>query len=273
MKGSPPTAIASLTRYLKLTIFFGGVGLHRLTAYRLDFMLGAGSFFVRVGTQAAVLMFIFRQVPVIEGWGYRQTLFLFGFSLIPRGLDHLFTDQLWEVGRKLVLTGDFHRYLIRPLGPLFGVLSERFLYPDGFGELLVGVAITGYAGHRLGLHLSPGQLLLLPLLILSGALIYAGIKLLLASAAFWTTTSMPAMAATYQASDFAAYPLEIYGTAVRRLLTWVLPFAFTSYAPVSYLLYGRTHLLVWTPLVVVVVLLLAAAAWSRGVRRYEMSGT
>jgi ABC-2 type transport system permease protein len=262
-----------LLRYLRLSLFFGGIGLHRLVTYRLDFLLGAFSFLIRTGVQTAVLTYIFRQVPAVGGWGYHQTLFLYGFFLLPRGLDHMFTDQLWEVGRKLVRTGEFHKYLIRPTNTLYGVLSERFLYPDGFGEVLVGVALTAYAGHRLQLSLSPVQLMLAPLLVVGGALIFAAVKLLLASAAFWITDSLPAMDATYQTSSFAAYPLDIYHPSLRSLLIWVLPFAFTSYAPAQYLLFGRTGLLRWMPVVIAALVAVALLVWRRGVRRYEMSGT
>lgn len=182
-------------------------------------------------------------------------------------------SALWEVGRKLVRTGEFHKYLVRPTNTLYGVLSERFLYPDGFGEVLVGVALTAYAGRRLDLSLSPVQLLLAPLLVVGGALIFAAIKLLLASAAFWTTDSLPAMDATYQTSSFAAYPLDIYHPSLRSLLIWVLPFAFTSYAPARYLLFGETSLLRWMPVVIAALVAVALLVWRRGLQRYEMSDT
>jgi ABC-2 type transport system permease protein len=267
------SAVRTAARYVGLIGFFGGVGLHRLTEYRLDFILGVGSFAIRVGAQITVLSIVFAQVPTVGGWGYHQVLFLYGFSLLPRGLDHLFTDQLWELGRKLVQTGEFHRYLIRPVGPMFALLSERFLYPDGFGELLLGLALSGYSAYHLGLRPSVPDLLLASLFVGCGALIYAGVKLLFACAAFWTTTSLPAMSAVYQASDFAAYPLELYRPSIRRLLTWALPFAFTSYIPATYFLFGDTRLVALTPVVAGCVLLVAAGAWRLGLKRYEMSGS
>jgi ABC-2 type transport system permease protein len=263
----------AVARYARLTVFFGGVGLRRLTEYRLDFLLGMGSFLIRLAAQTAVLAIVFRQVPRIGGWGYNETLFLFGFSLLPRGLDHLFTDQLWELGRKLVQTGEFFRYVIRPVGPLFALLSERFLYPDGFGEVLVGLALTGYAAAKLRLALGVVGWLAAVALVLCGAVIFTATKLLWGSAAFWTTTSLPAMSAVYRVSDFAAYPLDIYRPSLRRILTWVLPFAFTAYIPVKYVLFGDAGLVWWTPVVAAATMAVAVAVWRRGVDRYEMTGT
>ncbi|MET7762993.1 ABC-2 family transporter protein [Streptomyces sp. NPDC005355] len=260
-------------RYARLSWFLGGVGLHRLTMYRLDFALGAGAFLVRVGIQTAVVGLVFRQVPAVGGWSYHEVLFLLGFSLLPRGLDHLFTDQLWELGRKLVQRGEFYRYLIRPVNPLFSLLSERFFHPDGLGELAVGAVLVGYAGSELDLEPTAAQWALAPLLVLCGALIHTAVKLFFASLSFWTVTSLPAMYAASQVSDFAAYPLDIYHSSLRALLTWVLPFAFTSYAPCVYLLTGATDLVIWLPAVTAGALLIALTVWRRGIATYEMTGS
>lgn len=263
----------TMTWYLRLAWFLGGVGLHRLAAYRTDFVLGAGAFLVRVGIQTAVVGLVFRQVPAVGGWSYHEVLFLLGFSLLPRGLDHLFTDQLWELGRKLVQRGEFYRYLVRPVDPLFSLLSERFFHPDGLGELVVGAVLVGYAGSELGLSFSAVQWVLAPLLVLCGALLHTSVKLFFASLSFWTVTSMPAMYAASQVSEFSAYPLDIYHPSLKALLTWVLPFAFTAYVPCVYLLTGGTGLLGWLPVVTAGALALALTVWRRGVNRYEMTGS
>ncbi|GHJ26756.1 ABC transporter permease [Streptomyces hygroscopicus subsp. sporocinereus] len=267
------SALRTAARYARLSWFLGGVGLHRLVTYRLDFLLGAGAFLVRVGVQTAVVGLVFRQVPAVGGWSYHEVVFLLGFSLLPRGLDHLFTDQLWELGRKLVQRGEFYRHLVRPVSPLFSLLSERFFHPDGFGELIVGGVLVGWSGSRLGLDPTATQWALAPLLVVCGALIHTAVKLLFSSLSFWTVTSLPAMYAANQVSEFAAYPLDIYHPTLRSLLTWVLPFAFTSYAPCAYLLTGDTDLLVWLPAVTAGALALALAVWRRGLSTHETTGS
>ncbi|MFF2409943.1 ABC transporter permease [Streptomyces sp. NPDC058092] len=260
-------------RYTRLTWHLSGVSLHRLTEYRMDFLLGAGGMLLRVVSQVTVIGVVFQHVPVVAGWNFHQVLFLLGFSLLPRGLDRMFTDQLWILARKLVQNGEFFRYLIRPVHPLFSLLSERFLYPDGFGELLTGAALTWYAADQLGLDLSAGQWLLAPLLVLCAALILAALKTLFASLAFWTTNSFPALYAANQLGDFSGYPLDLYHPSLRWLLTWLLPYAFTAYVPASYLLFGHLHMLPWMLLVTVGLVTLALVVWHRGVDRYEMTGS
>ncbi|MFB7938050.1 ABC transporter permease [Streptomyces sp. NPDC056049] len=267
------SALTTLGRYSRLTWQLSGVSLRRLTEYRMDFLIGAGGLLLRVGCQLAVIGMVFAQVPVIAGWNYHQVLFLVGFSQLPRGLDRMFTDQLWLVAQRLVQSGEFYRYMIRPVHPLYAVLSERFLYPDGFGEVVTGIGIIAYAVYAMDDGPGLGGLLLLPLLALCGALILASIKTAFAALAFWTTNSFPALCSAYQLGDFSGYPVGLYHPSLRWLLTWLLPYAFTAYVPVSYLLFGETELLLWLPVVTVAVATLALLVWNRGVDRYEMTGS
>ena len=266
-------SFATFVRYASLSLFLGGVFLRRLMQYRVDFVLGSAGFAVSVLTRTLFIYLVFRHVAQIDGWSFPEVLFLFGFSLIPRGLDHMFTDQLWELGRKLVQRGEFFKYLIRPIDPLFHLVSERFFYPDGLGEMLAGIGILVYAAGHLQLGLGPAEIAMGAVLVLCGALIYTAIKLVFGALAFWTVSSLPAMNAAYQVSSFVKYPLEIFHPALQNLLLWVLPFGFTAYVPAVYLLRGDTTLVYWTPLVALVSFALAYQVWRIGINRYEMTGS
>ncbi|WP_426106009.1 ABC transporter permease [Massilia sp. TSP1-1-2] len=259
--------------YLGLSLFLGGVFLRKLMQYRADFLIGAFGFVVSVSTRALFIYLVFRHVNTISGWSYHQVLFLFGFSLIPRGLDHMFSDQLWELGRKLIQRGEFFKYLIRPINPLFHLVSERFFYPDGLGEIGAGIAIAIYAAGSLPIAMSPTKALMMLLLVLSAALIYLSVKLAFASLAFWTVNSLPAMNAAYQLSSFVKYPLDIFHHAIQFALLWVLPFAFTAYVPVLYILHDDCTLVYWTPVVALLSFTAAYRLWLAGIERYDMTGS
>jgi ABC-2 type transport system permease protein len=260
-------------RYLALFFFLGEVFLRRLITYRVDFLIGVGSFTGTVIVQVLTLFFIFQHIELIENWNYYEILFLFGFSLIPRGLDHSFTDQLWELGRKLIQRGEFYKYLIRPVNPLFNLVSERFFYPDGLGEMFAGIAIVIYAGGKIPIDMSIGKAAFVVVLVLCSTVIYTAIKLFFASLAFWTITSLPMMTAVYQFASFSKYPLDIYHQSIRFILSWIVPFAFTAYFPVTYILFNRIDLALWTPVVACVSLFLAYQLWLKGLDSYEATGS
>ena len=43
----------------------------------------------------------------------------------------------------------------------------------------------------------------------------------------------------YMFNDFAKYPISIYNSLLRWLISFIVPFAFTAYYPASYFLQGK----------------------------------
>ena len=99
-----------------------------------------GFFFTQI-MGIAFLYLVFQQIPSLSGWTLEQLIFIYGFAQIPRGIDHLFTDNIWLVAWRLVINGDFDRYMLRPMNVFFQVISEK-LQPDAIGELLIGTILV-----------------------------------------------------------------------------------------------------------------------------------
>ena len=91
---------------------------------------------------------IFAQIPQLQGFKYYEIIFIYGFSLVPKGLDHLFTDNLWKVAWFIVRKGDFDKYLTRPINPLVHVIMEALQF-DALGELLTGIVLMIIASIKL----------------------------------------------------------------------------------------------------------------------------
>lgn len=260
-------------RYRRLYARYMAQHLKGLMSYRVDFWFGLLSFLLNQGLGILFIGLVFSSIPTLQGWTFYEVLFIYGFAQIPRGLDHIFFDNLWILAWRIVARGDFDRYLLRPVSPLFQLIAERF-QPDGFGELLTGLVAVGIALGGLHLSLSPLDLLLGCLAVVGGVFVYGGIKLAFASIAFWTKFSQSWLFAAYRVADFAMYPITIYGKGLRFVLTFVLPFAFTSYFPAAALL-GKEGLLFGTGSAVI-----AGAActsvgylvWRLGLRAYEGAG-
>jgi ABC-2 type transport system permease protein len=147
---------------------------------------------------------VFAQIPDLNGWSLDEMIFLYGYFQLPRGLDHLLTDNIWLIPSR-VRRGDIDRYLLRPINPLFQVIVERFQI-EAFGELAIGILLVGYAIPRLAIVWTPLSVLLALVFILLGSLIYTSIKLITASIGFWVINSMPIMTTVYNIADFSKYP-------------------------------------------------------------------
>ena len=114
--------------------------LKQLMEYKVDFIIGVLGVFLTQGLNILFLRVLFAHIPNLQGWSFGQIAFIYGYSLLPKGIDHLFFDNLWAVGQRLVRKGEFDKYLTRPLNPLFHVLVETFQV-DALGELLVGILL------------------------------------------------------------------------------------------------------------------------------------
>jgi len=263
-----------MRRYVRLYNQFLKQYLKSLMEYRADFVFGLiGFIFVQL-TGVIFIQLIFSSIPSLNGWSYDEVLFIYGLAQVPRGIDHVFTDNLWILSRRIILQGGFDKYLLRPLNPLFHLLAERF-QPDGFGEIIIGVLLMFTSWRRLQFDMTPLKLMALFSTILFATLIYTAIKLAVASISFWIKFAQSYLYMTYQLSSFTKYPLSIYPKAVKFILTFLISFAFTGYYPGAYFL-GRENFwngILLTHIVSVIIITIAYGIWLQGLKKYESSGS
>lgn len=126
-----------MAKYIKLYVKFLKQYIKTLMEYRIDFILGLIGFVLVQLAGIVFIKLIFNVIPTLDGWSFYEILFIYGFAQIPRGIDHIFTDYLWIFSWKTIVKGEFDKYLLRPINPLFQVISESF-QPDGLGEVIIG---------------------------------------------------------------------------------------------------------------------------------------
>jgi len=263
----------NIKRYGRLYRIFIIQFLKTLMQSKLDFWVGLIGFFFSQMTGIAFLYLVFQQIPTLHNWTFYQLLFIYGFAQIPRGIDHLFTDNLWMIAWRYVVTGQFDRYLLRPMNLFFQVICEK-LQPDALGELTIGVILVVMSIHNGVVCLTPVSIIVFILSVIAGSIIYTSIKLFFAATAFWLKVSVPFLQVAYDIADFAKFPIEIYSRSIRFIITWVIPFAFVAYYPATYFLFGAGFVKT-----VGAECMIAAIAWTiaynlfqRGTRRYESAG-
>lgn len=240
---------------------------------RVDFFMGLLGFFFTQILGIAFLYLIFEQIPSLDGWTLGQLIFIYGFAQIPRGLDHLFTDNLWLVAYRMVINGDFDRYMLRPMNVFFQICCEK-LQPDAIGELLIG-AILCIVSLAKGIVIVDGvHIVLFIVSVIAGAIIYTSIKLFFATLAFWIKKSGPFLQVAYEMADFAKYPVEIYGKPIRFVLTYIVPFAFVAYYAASYFLLNKSAFLsIGIECIIAAVMWIIAYTFFKiGISKYESAG-
>lgn len=260
-------------RYLRLYRVLISQFLKTIMQSKADFLMGLFGFFFTQIIGIAFLYLVFQQIPSLNGWTLDQLIFIYGFAQIPRGIDHLFTDNLWLVAWRLVINGEFDRYMLRPMNVFFQVIAEK-LQPDAIGELLVGTILVIRCLAKGIVIVDAAHAALFFVSIMAGALIYTSVKLFFASLAFWLKKSGPFLQTAYQMSDFAKYPTEIYAKGIRFLITWVIPFAFVAYLPASFFLKSTVSasiiVIEWG--IAVLFWCIAYGVFNYGISKYESAG-
>lgn len=192
---------------------------------------------------------------------------------MPKGIDHLLTDNLWNFGHNIVRKGEFDKYITRPVNSLFYIVSET-IQVDAIGELIVGMGLVIRSVIALEIMPSITQILVFILLLPFTALIYTSIKIITASFAFWIKKSGNIIYIFYMLNDFAKYPVTIYNFAIKLILTYFVPFALTSYYPASYLIKGENLWSLMKVFIISIVFVVAALkVWNVGVSKYESAGS
>jgi ABC-2 type transport system permease protein len=98
---------------------------------------------------------------------------------------------------------------------------------------------------------------------------------LFSTTAFWTGTSRSAVWLFFRVSNFRKYPFEIFALSIQVVLVTLIPIAFASYFPASFLL-GKEGFETWklvTPLVGPLFYFLAYEFWKYGLSKYSSTGS
>lgn len=263
-----------MKRAFRLHRIFIAQYLKKLMEYKVDFIVGAVGFLLSQALEILFIGIIFSQIPDLAGWTFNEILFIYGFSLIPKAIDHMFFDNLWMVGYHIVRKGEFDKYLTRPINSLFYVTVEKFQI-DAFGELIMGIILITYSLIQIGADIVWYRVLVLLLLVPFAVLIYTAIKIITSAISFWTKQSGHITHMFYMSSDFSKYPVTIYNNFIKVVITFIIPFAFTAYYPASYFLRGENGLfcVLGTILISSLLFVVSILVWNRGVKKYESSGS
>ncbi len=219
-------------RYVKL--YFTCIKRSIITRleYKLDTFISILTFIVSNTASILSIYFIMNSIPTLQGWTMAELGFLYGFSMLPIALDHIFTDDLWNVAYWKVRNGQMDKYFTKPVPVLFQVLAETFQM-EGFGELIVGIVMICICGAIVNVQWTFAMILLLIIATIFGAVIITSLKIIFASFAFKFKRSGPLLQIVYNFSEYTKYPIAIYPAIIRALLTFVFPFAVIVFYPVE----------------------------------------
>ncbi|MFD8952586.1 ABC transporter permease [Streptomyces xanthophaeus] len=243
------------------------------------------SFFLSTFGNAAITLLdfvgiyiMFSHVDALGGFTLPEIALLYGSCSASLGLADLLMGNTDRIGQR-IRDGSLDTMLVRPVPVLAQVAADRFALRR-LGRIGQGLGVLVWALASLDVDWTVGRVLLVPVMIVAGAAIFAAV--LVAGAAFQFVAGDAAEvqnAFTYGGCTMLQYPPSVFGKDLLRGVTFVLPLAFVNWLPALYLL-GRPDPLGlpgWvaytSPLVAFLVFLPASLAWRAGVRSYRSTGS
>lgn len=222
-------------RQLSAGLALWTAGFRSTLQYRTDTFIVIAMALAFQGTGFAFIWVLLSRFESLAGWTLGQVAFLYGLRLIVHALAGVLTGPIFSLEAQ-VRSGEFDRYLLRPLSPLIQFMTQR-VEISILGDLLGGLAIFAVANQAIGLAWTPLGVLYLGLAILGGALIEGSVRILIGALSFRTLSSQSLLFLTDSVfSNFANYPLTIFGTVLQYLFTFILPLAFVAFLPTTVLL-------------------------------------
>ncbi|WP_345648906.1 ABC transporter permease [Streptomyces tremellae] len=276
----PPAGAAPgrLREGLRVYGLIVAMGIRSQLTYRLSFTVTALGNLVATAFDFVTILLMFSQVHALGGFSLAQIAFLYGTSATSFGLVDLFLGSTERLGAR-VRDGTLDTFLLRPAPVLAQVAADRFA-ARRIGRVVQGGAVLGYALAAAGIDWSPVRVALLPLMLLSGALIFAAVFVVGAAFQFWAQDAAEVQSAfTYGGTTLLQYPPGLFAQDLVRGVTFVVPLAFVNWLPALYVLDRPmpVGLPRWAaflaPAVAAVCCAGAGALWRRGVRSYRSTGS
>ncbi|QXE39350.1 ABC transporter permease [Streptomyces sp. GMY02] len=246
--------------------------------YRASFLMTALGNFAVTAFDFVTILLMFAHVDSLGGYGLPEIAFLYGTSATAFGLADLLLGPMGRMGSR-VRDGTLDTLLLRPVPVLAQVAADRFALRR-VGRLGQGVLVLVYALSALDLDWTPVRVLMLPMMVISGAVIFGAVFVAGAAFQFWAQDASEVQNSfTYGGQTLLQYPPTVFSKDLVRGVTFVVPLAFVNWMPALYVL-GREDPLglpdavaFLPPLVAVVCCALAGLAWRAGLRAYRSTGS
>jgi ABC-2 type transport system permease protein len=262
-----------VTLYVRLV----GARVRAQLQYRTSFVLDVVSTMLVSMLDFAVVLVLFHHVPQLGGWSLHEVALLYGIAGIAFAASDMLVGQLDGLSQ-MVRDGTFDLLLVRPRGTLLQVVTSDFALRR-LGRILQATAVLVWALANVHIEWTVGRILMLPVAIVSGIVIFASVWVAAACIVFLVVDAREATAAvTYGGSSLTQFPMTIYGPWLRRLLGFLIPLAFVAFEPALYLLgkpdpFGLPDALhVASPLVAVLAVGVSGLIWQAAVRGYRSAG-
>ena len=257
---------------------FLSVSMRAQMQYKASFLMQLGGRIIITAGEFMAILVLFDRFESLIGWNVYQVAFIYGIVNISFAVADALTTG-FDLFGDMVKSGDFDRVLTRPRSTALQLAGQE-LTLRRISRLTPGLVALIWAATHLDLHWTIPNMALLVTSIAGGASLFAGLIVLQATLAFWTTETLEIMnTMTYGGVETTQYPINIYRPWFRNFFTFGIPLACVSYFPAIAIM-GVPDPLgtpLWfqyaAPVIGIAFLVGSLQVWRIGVRHYLSTGS
>ncbi len=241
------------------------INLKKLKQYKADLIFNILSIFIWVSVGVFNIFIIFKNTNSFAGWDFSETALLYGTWSLTFSIYNTFGSGVLEI-ENYIITGNLDMLLLKPISTLYQVISSR-INVMGIAFLIFGSIMVFIFSIKVSITWSFIKILYLIVTIITGGILIFSSYLIIGCIAFWTLKSNAAIRVGYDIHKFAQYPLDIYGKQIKVLLVFIIPYAFSNYYPIAFLL-GKSNIFysIISPIVSIVLFIFALLIWKMGLK-------
>jgi ABC-2 type transport system permease protein len=217
-----------LNRYFSLLKRFWTAAIAAEMEYRLNFWLETLTSIGNFAGSLFGLYLFYRQGYQFPGWSWESALVVVGVFTFFQGISAAFLSPNLSKIVEQIQKGTLDFVLLKPISSQFW-LSTRSISPWGLPDLVLGLALIGYAGNRLQVPLQYYFLGLIPLT--SAFLILYSLWFMLGATSIWFVKIYNVTEVLRGLLEAGRYPLVAYPVAYRFFFTFVVPVSFITTIP------------------------------------------
>lgn len=257
---------------------FVAIRLKGQTSYRKSYLVEMLGHILFMFTHLGSIFFIFYHVKEIHGWSVWEVIYLYGLTTFSFTLVQLAAEGFEDL-HLYIKSGEFDRFLLRPISPLVQIASLSFKV-DRIGGVIQGIVILLIAGLKSNAFQNLSSVFFVIISIVSMAFVYYALFLANGAFCFWTLENSEAFNAfTYGGVELGKYPLSIYKGWMQSLFLYFIPLGFVGYLPTVEVFGKETHLQsfapsgLWAPVVAFVFLGAVWCFWQFSLKHYQSTGS
>ena len=190
--------------------------------YRSNFVAEAVMTLFWLGWTVAPLFFVFHQRSTIGGWTWNEALIVTGFFVTLQGLLDGIVDPNLRGVVEHVRKGTLDFVLLKPHDAQLLVSVSRTV-PAKIFHVLGGLGLVAWSASRLDRAPTAADVAVAAALLGAGALALYGLWLVIVSTAFWFVRIDNLSYLLSSILDAGRWPVTIYRTTVRFVLTFIVP--------------------------------------------------